>query len=331
MLISLFSVLLHLSSDSLTEMLHADLLSSDGIVQLSSSWRFLMGLSSTIVGLCAESMQQRLEKKGKDAFDSRYLDYFGMVDERYRLASSKQSSDTNKNLEELKFDGATEFFFLSSALLHVSLYPMLRIENAFLRQYNKLLIVLQDLEKRKAPVPPHLQENSKNAVVAWLGYDAFLDDPEWISKMTQLALTQLQWIRNVVVQNDPRFAQHTAAHIPDWFCKEPARWLAHVARKVPNSLKAYQADLTVDVTTQLLTVGSRDKSSPISFSPLVLTELIHVASAFVEAGARRAKQKQKNGRRRRGLGNSQNDEEYDDGDDGSGDELGVYLSFDQNE
>lgn len=166
----------HVHSDSLTEMLHADLLSNEGIVQLASSWRFLLGLSSTIVSLCADSMKQRLEKKGVQAFDGSYLEHFGMLDERHRLVSNDNQTAIKKKSKD--FDGATEFFFLSAALLHVSLYPMMRVENAFHQQYNKLFIILQDQEKQKSHVPPHLQNQSTAAVVTWFGFDSFMDDPE---------------------------------------------------------------------------------------------------------------------------------------------------------
>ena len=281
-----------------------------------------------LIHLCAESMKQRFEKKGAQAFDTRYLEHYNMMEERQRLVTtSTNNGDTpdatkSESKEDIHFDGATEFFFLGASLLHVSLYPMMRVERAFHQQYNQLLVLLQDLEKKKNPVPPHLKESSQTAVVAWMGFDAFMDDPEWLAKMTPFALTQLQWIQ--ALQKDPA----ALSRIPDWFVKEAARWLTHVAHKVPTSLTVHQADLAVDVVTSLLSTGSRGEQSS-SFSPLVLTELVHVASAFVDAGARRAKRKQGH-QRRRGFGAQNNDTEQDY-EDNDVDDPNIYTSFDQND
>jgi hypothetical protein len=132
-------------------MLRADLLSQDGGIQdLTSSWRFLLGLATTLVQLCGAQMQKSLAKKGAQAFDARYLLHHGiMVDEHSRLVKTIVDTKKARESEDVSFDGATEFFFLCAALLRVSLYPLLRVEQAFHRHYNKLFSSLQKMESKR--------------------------------------------------------------------------------------------------------------------------------------------------------------------------------------
>jgi hypothetical protein len=155
--------------------------------------------------------------------------------------------------------------------------------------------------------------------VAWFGYDAFLVDPAWLNIMAPFALTQLQWVLSMAK------ASQNLSMIPDWFVKEPARWLAYMARRVPASLPTHQADAAIDVVTQLLDVGSDSDSSSMLFSPLVLTELIHVASAFVNSGIKRT---QKYSRRRHG-GGSTSEDDHESKDDEDLDDPNIYTSLDK--
>ena len=297
-------------------MMTGDLLSSEGIAALSSSWPFLLGVGSSTLNLCTNNLEKHFVEKGSEAFDIRFLatNRLGLDNANSApLSPNGSSSQSDASSKGIRFDGASQFFFVAAGLLHCSLYPLLRVERSFHQKYNQVLGVLQDMNKQPGThVPPHLRSASRTAVVGWMGFSFFLEDPAFVADMTKFALLQLRWLLDLARKGA---GLHS---VPDWFCKEPSRWLAHVAATTTGVITPAQADEAVGVITELLTIGSEDKSvnpKALSFSPVVLTELVRVAASFVQAGVRRS---------RRGGRNRHND--HTDPDDPA-----LYLSFDKND
>lgn len=302
------------ASHPLTKMLAADLFSSDGIIAISSSWSFLNGLSSSLVSICVNRLRDEFEKKKIDAFDHRFLAtvrFRSICSESNFLSQPSTNTPIEASSDATVFDGATKFFFVTSCVLHSSLYPMMRVEGSFRTHYNKPLMQLQEMA-----ADPRLDAGfissplMKTAVRGWLGWSTFLEDPIVVGDLVNFALLQLQWVLEVVKQK----SWPGLADIPDWMCKEPARWLTHVAG-ARSLFIPHQAELTIEVVTRLLSAGNGDsgqESRRAQLSPVVLAELIHVVSAFVRSGLRKAT--------KRDRGND---------DSSSIDERSLYLSLDK--
>jgi hypothetical protein len=86
----------------------------------------------------------------------------------------------------IRFAGATEFFFLTSALLRCSLFPALRIEHEFHQRYNKVFRALPDLLAKKpeelAVVPEPFWIQARQCTDVQLGWDTFLRDPDFVNR-----------------------------------------------------------------------------------------------------------------------------------------------------
>jgi len=301
-------------SEALAEMLRGELLSPNGLTALSSSWPFLIGTCWTVVGLCASSLAQKFEKAGPKAFNGQYLLKHSADSSWNSLIPRRTVPQLPK--DDIAFDGATEFFFLSCLLLRSALYPMLRVEDEFHHHNRQVLASLQDFANREqTSLPAHLLATYQKTTSAWLGFDTFLKSREFCDVVTQFTTLQLQWVHSVVKDKN--------VFVPDWLAKEPPRWLIHVARHHQRHLKPWQAEQVVMVTTKLLTIGSQEGQS---FSPLVLTELIRVAAAFVTAGVSRARQKESFRHGRRGFGKQP--VQFDDDKIIDERSLDSYLSFD---
>jgi hypothetical protein len=321
----------HHFSKELVNILKADLLEPGGIVALSSSRAFLLGLASTLVSFCGTSLRTRLDKMGADAFDATYLDSpthafaDDHVEDRNQLfQGSERRSNEGKAPSSSEFAGATHFFFLTSLFLRVAIHPALRMEEEFLRRYNNLLVALKEAAGSGNQLAPNSLHTFKSVVASWLGWKTFFEDPDLASNLTDFALTRLGWLVAIAQKKDADLAM-----IPDWMCTEPARWLSHLARASPHLLKPTQAEKAVEYATMLLDIGGSGEDS-LSFSPVVLTALIEIASGFVQAGVRRAKNKQLN-RQHRGRGRPASGDavEANEPDDDRG--LDVYRSFDKND
>lgn len=317
-------------SKELVYLLKDDLLNDDGITEHSSSRAFLLGLTSTLVGFCVVSLRSRLDKMGADAFDPTYLDKSNQV-EQYTLEDKNrlfQGSETIIEKETFtsssEFAGATSFFFLSCLALRVAVHPALRMEEEFLSRYSKLLAGLQDTSEADGVMASNVLQVSKSVVAARVGWITFLEDPELSSNMTDFCLLQLGWLVAVAQKEKGGLAS-----IPDWMCREPARWLSHLAYTAPHYLSHTQAEKAVEYATLLLEFGGSNSKQyderSFCFSPVVLTTLIEITSAFVQAGVHRARNKQ----RSRGRAGAVADTQFDEPDDDRG--LEVYLSFDKND
>lgn len=280
-----------LSSQPLTKMLSADLLSSDGIVSISSSWPFLNGLVCSLISICVNRLRDEFESKKLSAFDHRFL-----TSESFRAifsgssGLSQQSISSEVSRDASTFDGTTKFFFVITSVLHTSLYPMMRVEGSFRAAYNKPLMQLQAMAADpQAATGFQSSPVTKCAVRGWIGWGTFFEDPAIVGDMVNFALLQLQWLLELMKEQPcPGLA-----YVPDWMCKEPARWLTHVAGG-QSLFIPHQAELTIELATRLLAAGSVGKaggshaSKGAQFSPVVLAELIHVVSAFVRSGIRKA-------------------------------------------
>lgn len=342
-------------SEPFVHLLETDLLAVDSAQKLCSSRQLVFGAAVSILNLCGQSLLDRFEKMGADAFDPLYLisqcddtqdpsrGILGIAPDERRLfssigplASACAGSETDSPGHGT-FSGSTEFFFLTGALLRVSLFPSLRIHQVFMRRYGDLFSRMRDLASKPANeqqrIPHAFLDQVRPLTDVSIGWTTFLEDSSFIAMVTSFSLLQLRWL--VALSQDKENTQRchlrgtdAFAVIPEWLCKLPAQWLAHVATRHPQLLKPYQADAAVEVATRLLQVSSLVGST--TLSPPVLTELIRIAGAFVRAGVQRALQKVKiqELKQRRGMMNRRSME-----DDAVNDEvderwLEIYLSFD---
>ena len=312
-------------------LLKSDLLATDGLVAMSSTRDFLLGLTWTLVSFCHAKMDSRLESLGADAFDASYL--------RIALGETRQEADSERNSlfhgitlhigqkqgtpQDSDFAGATHFFFLSCLLMRVALHPALRMEEEFHFRYHKEISTIQGRAMLDEASPPNAFKSATPIVAVWFGWKTFLEDPDFASCMTELSLIQLRWLIAMAQERDNK-----RSLIPDWFCREPARWLSRLANTSPRLLKPHQAEKAIQFVATLLDMATAEPSThegSFHFSPIVVTSLIQVASSFVQAGVNRARRKQqlrwgKSKKTRKGV-----DEVGDDRD------LEVYLSFDKND
>lgn len=255
---------------------------------------------------------------GVSAFEGEYLLQF-MNDKKDHFLfpsndGAKRKADPNESNGQ--YTGATQFFFLASALLRVGLHPALKMEQEFHQHAGKTFAMLRaHVAATNTPgqQPQPLSHNARKdlgpTIATWLGYKVFLEEPDFVTNITNFALLQLRWVLGVLgaCHGSP------SLKVPDWMVKDPARWLAHVARTNPHLLRPHHAEQAVECSTELLQIGNT------AFSPIVVTCLLRIASTFVYAGINRARERQ---RRRRGP-------QLDQEDDGRN--IDIYLSFDPND
>jgi hypothetical protein len=264
---------------------------------------------------------------GADAFDAAYLSkVLRQSDEMNRLFQGPV-----RNYEELEatpdsdFSGSTHFFFLSCLIMRVALHPALRMDREFHERYNRLLNALRGEANSENASQSSSFKSASPVVAAWLGWQSFLEDPDFASSITDLSLIQLGWLVAIARKGGPSLSL-----IPDWMCREPAQWMSHLAYTSPYWLKPRQAEKAVECATALLDLATSASASgerSYSFSPIVVTSLIQIILSFVQAGVARARRKQQR-RRRPGFGSQTGDDEHELGDDR---DLDVYSSFDQND
>lgn len=103
----------------------------------------------------------------------------GVVSKSANLVRSKDGDASTK-----RFAGATEFFFLTSALLRCSLFPALRIEDEFHRRYNEVFRAFKGLlgktPEELAAVPERFWIQARESTDVHLGWDTFLRDPDFV-------------------------------------------------------------------------------------------------------------------------------------------------------
>ena len=314
-------------NEALASMIQADLLSSEGFWAVAASRSFLLGTTSSVLSFCCQSLQKRYKKIGTDAFDSRYLDsnYHGgsgplkvLPSERKLLKSSHGNERASSSTTT--FSGSTEFFFLVSGLLRVSVFASLRTQREFESRYNQILNQLSQASsevKTNQNAPENLIAAGKPVVAAWLGLKTFLEEQSLAANITSFCILQLEWL--VALSKENKGAKF--ADIPDWMCRQPAHWLSHVARTMPHVLNPLQGGLVVEFAIELLQFGTGAGSHEAPFSPLVMTELIGIAASFVSAGVRKAKRRNQRGRGFHSSNSEQNDDRS----------LNIYTSLDKSD
>jgi hypothetical protein len=265
---------------------------------------------------------ERFESNGVDAFDHLYVSdetnaiLFDQSNQYPLFGTQRQEEpDDNKHTggPSKPYSGFTHFFFLTSALLRVAVHSAMKMEHEYYEQNHKLIEAIQEgaTSDRETPLPPRFLAQASPVVATWLGWKVFMEEPEFVTNATNFALLQLRWVLALAAKAGSR------PFLPDWMVKDPARWLAEVARRTPNLLKQAHAEQAVECCTELLEIGNE------SFSPIVVTCLVRIASAFVYAGVHRARQRQRQ-RHRRGR-RWAGEQEFDDR------SLDIYLSFEKND
>lgn len=323
----------------LTSLAKSELLEQDpsSKVQRCPTHALLLGLTSSWIQFCGQSLTERFQREGVSAFDITYLLdasneclVDSATDTSLFTRHSKATTTTNlsKSPNNSTYSGSTNLFFLACHLQRVALQSAAKMEHEFyhvhsheieyIRQYEQQL-QQQGGDKSSQPMPqisaPRLKETQSH-VATWLGYKAFLEDPAFVTESTNFALLQLQYVLAVCRKSAQTSDDHhsSSPYVPEWMIKDPSRWLAEVAHRKQDLLKPFQAEQAVEVCTELLDIGNE------IFSPVVVTCLIRIALAFVRAGVQRAKQRDTATRRSRK--NNDQREEWD---------LDIYLSFDKND
>lgn len=300
---------------ALVNTLATDLLS----IETTQYFPFVLGTASIVLDICSQSLVERFDKMGGSAFDPLYFISSmphvrcGKEDERCLVSRGGTESLTLPS----KFSGSTEFFFLTAALLRVSVFPALRSQQELKTHYNQVFDSMRELAKRavqggQVTVSGASWAQAKLCTDALLGFNLFLDDPYFVQNVTSFCLLQLKWL--VALSRD-KTKPWALSLIPEWTCKLPSQW---IATRAPT-LKPHEAEAAVSYSTQLLQVASSDVEALSPLSPPVMTGLVRISSSFVRAGVDRARRRvlAKRGRNR--------DDEDDVVDDRS---LDIYHSFD---
>jgi hypothetical protein len=278
----------------------------------------LLGFSAAFLDLCCSSLTDRYDSTGAGAFDTTYLldatkwSVMFQGESHYTLSARGDLPPDKTLANNVKFSGSTHFFFLATALLRVALYPTMKMEHEYYKENSRVFDVIraQANDKDRNPLPEQFLTEASHKTSVWLGYKVQMEEPEFVTNVTNFTLLQLKW---ALVQC--KAGQQT--NIPDWIVKDPARWLAQVGRQIPHLLRQNHAEQAIECSTELLEVGQK------SFSPIVMTCLLRIATAFVYAGVHRARQRQNNRTRRWGKNGS--DQEFDSRD------PSIYHSFDKND
>ncbi|CAB9500530.1 (E3-independent) E2 ubiquitin-conjugating enzyme [Seminavis robusta] len=305
------------ANEPLVDMLQSDLLSPDSAQALCASRPFLMGITTSLLQMCTTNLTTRmLDMNSASAFDCRYLrkeddkdnsssnQKWGLVIarvERSLIDQPRQNPKVDGAPE--RFSGATEFFFLTAALLRISLFPGFRVSEEFQSMLRNVFAALQNLASQHPSVEQlrglraDVMEQFQKCSSVVHGWSAVVDDPDTSALITSFSLMQLQWVATAVDDED------ALGRIPEWFVKLPSQWLAHVAVYTPNLFSPHQGESAVKYATQILQAGTTKTSLDTSkkrFSPPVLCQLIRIAGAFIREGVRRARAREKGKPHRRG-------------------------------
>ena len=211
--------------------------------------------------------------------------------------------------------GATELFFITSALLRVSLFPILRIQKEYNHRFRHVFDRLTTAAKEhgvRTKVPDHLSRYAGGL----LGLETLLDDRELISEAVSFCTLQLRFVSDLVDRDD---AAKVFAMLPEYIAKLPAHFIAHAALRHQTSITPLQGEHVIASTTKLLGAG-------LGLSTTVQIDLISICSAFFKSGIQKAIAREKRGgRRKRGS--------YSAPDEGVIDRRGldIYTSLDRND
>jgi Ubiquitin-conjugating enzyme len=284
-------------SESLVPLLTSDLAKTE----MESSRQFLLGFSSALVTYCQISLSKRFNANGTAAFDVNFIrnGFQGcyqveQVDDTNRLFLGCSHSPTPlRSAHGLQqFDGATRFFFLTCLCLRVAVRNAFRTQSNFVQKDQHIWSLLENLADAEEKIPTARIGSLtvfKPNVTALLGWQAYLEDPDLVRATTEVALVQLGWIHSLAANENGK----DLWLVPDWMCREPARWITKVAQRASHLMKPTQTDRAVEYATRLLDLGSSSVGASsnvrFTFSPIVTTALIDILSAFVQVSVRRAR------------------------------------------
>eukprot|EP00581_Thalassiosira_minuscula_P007282 CAMPEP_0183709898 /NCGR_PEP_ID=MMETSP0737-20130205/5843_1 /TAXON_ID=385413 /ORGANISM="Thalassiosira miniscula, Strain CCMP1093" /LENGTH=1734 /DNA_ID=CAMNT_0025938115 /DNA_START=280 /DNA_END=5484 /DNA_ORIENTATION=- len=289
---------------------------SDEVHGSLSSRPFLMGTALSILEMCGQDLVQNYER---NSFDARYLgstngSLIFPSDER-RLTDLSGNSERGMQHIPRSFSGATELFFLTSALLRISLFPFWRARDEFSHRYKGLFARLQRLAEDSSENHAHLPVPYTKCVAGLLGFDSCLDDPEVMANVIQFSLLQLRFLADL--SKDGTFL----VFIPESMVKLPSQYIAHIATHYQRYLSPPQAEAAVKYATMILGSGRNNLSIQVQ------TELMRISGAFVRASVQRALAKQ----RRRYRGGRQHGSSGSDDDLIDRRSLDIYTSLDRND
>ena len=290
---------------------------------------FLLGFVASFLDLCCRSLMDRYDLMGAtNAFDATYLlddaNWRSIFqDESHRALSTMEADRHSSTKDTRKYSGSTNFFFLTTALLRVALNPALKMEREFHRANSRAFDIVRAEANRSSAqnLPEPFLVDARKKICIWMGWKVQLEEPEFVTNVTNFTLLQLQWVLAQCKGESVGGTADNAHNIPDWIVKDPSRWLAEVAHHTPHLLRQNHAEKAIECATELLEVGHEK-----SFSPIVMTCLLRIATAFVYAGVNRARQRQrKRSNKRWGGTTSDSVQEFDSRD------PSIYLSFDKND
>ena len=212
--------------------------------------------------------------------------------------------------------GATELFFITSALLRVSLFPALRIQKEYSHRFRHVFDRLTTTA-REHGIRTKVPDNLSRYAGGFLGLEALLDDRELISEAVSFCTLQLRFVSDLVDRKD---AAKVFTMLPEYIAKLPAHFIAHAALRHQTSISPLQGEQVIASATKLLGAG-------FGLSTTVQIDLISICSAFVKSGIQRAiARKKRGGRRTRGSNSAASDEGVIDRR-----ELDIYTSLDRND
>lgn len=254
------------------EILQSNLLSHEGLQLQCSTVPFLLGTASALLSLCGKDLVDHFAKLGNDAFDVRFLtesvatpatttacpqDGVGMLGisskERRLFASAIDAATTSNNQKSDMgdFKGTTECFFLTAALLRVSVFVAIRRFEEYHQKHRHDFAYYYDFARTEdmrasAPLgaatnasdvrlPVHLLERFGRRVSVDIGWHTFKDEPEFNSMVTRFCLLQLEWLVSIAnCKTKTIDGRTTLSCVPEWFCKLPAQWITKLAKFTPH-------------------------------------------------------------------------------------------------
>jgi Ubiquitin elongating factor core len=253
-------------------MIQSDLFKSDSIQTLCSTRPFLLGITISLLELCITNLSSRLAEMDVDAFEYQYLqretiqeendnnddeiNTAGLVvvtrTERPLIGSWNRNETMMKlpktNTVPTRYSGATEFFFLTAAMLRISLSQGFRVDDEFRYNFRHILDSLTQAtshleeEQRKHQnlsiesvvqqmIPKDLMDQYQKYTSITQGWLCFIDDRDVSTLITSFSLLQLEWVAKIAVIATDTTAKmvnniNSLSHIPEWFVKLPSQWLS---------------------------------------------------------------------------------------------------------
>lgn len=208
-----------------------------------------MGVALSVLEMCYLDLVKNYNNNGVDSFDPRYL--------ASSLGSLIVSSDErrlinlggNNSIDDIPkiYSGATEFFFLTSALLRVSVFTAIRTRDEYYQKYKSTADHLSKLAKASTGKNSTLvPEPYKKYAAGLLGWNVCLDDRELMGKLVDFSILQLRFFADL---SQRRGTDALLALIPESMVKLPSQYIALVAKSFHHCLSPTQAEAAVQYAT----------------------------------------------------------------------------------